>query len=150
MPLDWKDTREVVGWISAVAVVGSITLGFFGIWERFDPGKPLKKAQAIVLGVWILVPPIWFWAEYFFLYKDEATSTVKLEAFKYGQDQSAKIWLALITTLAGLYFGKDLVREAPTPSSTQQSSADQRSHQGSQSAPSPDAHASKPPDKGSR
>src|SRR5262249_6686731 len=48
----------------------------------------------------------------------ETKSGVKLEEFKHGQDQSAKIWLALVSVLAGLYFGKDLVRDEPTPPPT--------------------------------
>jgi hypothetical protein len=31
-----------------------------------------------------------------------------LEHLKYGQDVSSKIWLALVTALFGIYFGKDI------------------------------------------
>lgn len=120
---DWKTTRTWVGGLATAAIIGSVIYGFCrGLWVGFDPQKPTKVHQAYVLGLWILLPPIWFWLEYFFLYKDEGTAVVKLEAFKHGQEQSAKIWLALVTLLAGLYFGKDLVREAPSPSTTPPSS----------------------------
>jgi hypothetical protein len=132
--MDWKKTQTYVGWTSAVLLLSSLILGLFGLWEIFDPSKGIKVAQAIVLGLWILVPPLWFWFEYFFLYKDKTTSKVNLEGFKHGQDQSAKIWLALITVLAGLYFGKDLVRE-PSKPDAQQSFSDQQAKSKLKSAP---------------
>jgi hypothetical protein len=99
------------------------------------------KAYSPVLGLWIMVPPIWFWYEYFFLYKDTITAKVELDAFKHGQDQSAKIWLALVTILAGLYFGKDLVREPSSGADKRQSSSSQPQ---SQSPPSSGAPAPSP------
>lgn len=124
--MDWKTTRRRVGVTSAVFLVGSLIVGAWGLWEGFNPHRGIKVLQAILLGLWILLPPIWFWGEYFFLYQNPTNGSVPFDEFKHGQEQSAKIWLALITVLAGLYFGKDLVRECPTPSP--QSSATQQSH----------------------
>jgi hypothetical protein len=98
--------------------------------------------------IWILLAPMWFWFEYFFLFQDETKSGVKLEEFKHGQDQSAKIWLALVTVLAGLYFGKDLVREEQTPPCTPGSSGAPASQLKPQSRPAGNVPASKPPDLG--
>lgn len=88
----------------------SVLLGFWEFGEGFQKGDHVKYLQAFVLSVWIVVPPIWFWFEFFYLYKKENPKP-DLDEFKHGQDQSSKIWLALVTVLLGMYFGRDLIRE---------------------------------------
>jgi hypothetical protein len=62
------------------------------------------------------VSSIWSWIEYFVLYDSEKPQLKPdSEKFNYGQDRTAKIWLALVTVLLGLYFGKDFARESATP-----------------------------------
>jgi hypothetical protein len=85
---------------------------------RFNVHCPLKVAQAIVLSIWIVCPPIWFWYEYFHLYRPAPEPKPDIENFKYGQDQAAKIWLALVTLLLALYFGKDFTRDSSDASKT--------------------------------
>ena len=65
-----------------------------------------------MLGAWTLLPPIWFWYEYFFIFSKAYPSADKdkLDTFKYEQDLSSKIWLALVSVLLILYFWKDLGR----------------------------------------
>jgi hypothetical protein len=55
--------------------------------------------------VWTLAPPISLWFEYVFLFGKRRSM---MEQFKYEQDAKAKIWLAFVTVLTVLYFGKDL------------------------------------------
>ncbi len=98
----WKPARNIVGTISAIALPLSLWLGTKEIGQKFLPTDSIKVAQAVVLGFWVLVPPIWFWCEYFFFY---ATDLQPLDEFKHGQDQAAKIWVALIALLYGMYFG---------------------------------------------
>src|ERR1019366_447594 len=108
----WKQVRYVAAIVSAVAMVCSLYFGKYEFGMGFDSHDHIKVGQAIVLGIWILGPPIWFWIVYFFIYKEpSAAGRPKLEEFKHGQDQSSKIWLALVTVLLGLYFGKDITRE---------------------------------------
>jgi hypothetical protein len=65
--------------------------------------------KALLIFVWVLVPPIWFWLEYFGIWRYEnKTARQDLEELKYGQELAAKIWLAAITALGILYFGKDI------------------------------------------
>ncbi len=145
---NWKKMKWIVGWLATIGLLASLILGFFGVWEKFNPHNHIKVAQAIVLGIWILLAPMWFWFEYFFLFQDETKSGVKLEEFKHGQDQSAKIWLALVTVLAGLYFGKDLVREEQTPPCTPGSSGAPANQLKPQFGPVGNVPASKPRDLG--
>ena len=63
----------------------------------------------VFLLFWIAIPPAWFWLDYFGLYRyDPVVGKTDLDSFKYGQDVAARIWLALVTALTILYFGKDL------------------------------------------
>lgn len=88
-------------------------MGCFKFAEPFDMSKPLKRWEAGILGFWIFIPTIWFWFEYYFLFKHKPNKEAdEFDRLKHGQDQSAKIWLALVTVLLGMYFGIDLIREA--------------------------------------
>ena len=65
--------------------------------------------KVAILVFWIIAPPIWFWFEYVGLYRyDDQTKREESEQFKYTQDLSSKVWLALVTALTILYFGKDI------------------------------------------
>lgn len=130
----WKKWQHVMGVLSAIFFLYSLQFARHEFTERYKTGDGYKLAQAIFLGIWIIVPPIWFWFEYYFLYEDGKPG---LDEFKHGQGQSSKIWLALITLLAATYFGKDFIREASPPcSDIQQPTESQRSTPTPASAPS--------------
>jgi hypothetical protein len=112
----YLDSR-VPQWVARVATIAlilSLLLVFPG-WNCEIPaaGAPwpwIKIIQASTLVCWIVVPPLYFWFEYFALYGGvkEWRGRTSFEAFKYGQDISSKIWLAVVTALTALYFGKDI------------------------------------------
>ncbi len=133
--------QYVAACLSAAGLLYSLFLAKYEFGKGFDPHSKAKVLQAIVLSFWILAPPIWFWFEYFFLYKgsDSTTDKPALDDFKHGQDQASKIWLALVTLLLGLYFGKDLIRDSSPNAAqgTQPSSGESQSRQGSQSTQPP-------------
>lgn len=113
-----KMLHYIFGTVAAIGMVASIAFAKCRFGYPFDRNDPVKVQQAVVLCFWILAPPIWFWFEYYFLYLPQKTRTATLDEYKHGVDQSAKIWLALITVLLGLYFGKDLVKDS-SPASPQ-------------------------------
>jgi hypothetical protein len=105
--------RKWIVWIFSVGLVISLGLVFVAPAEtlKLDGWTIPKMMKAAVLVVWLLAPPIWFWVEYFFVdWKSavEGSGSEQLERFKYGQDISSKIWLAVSTVLLMLYFGKDI------------------------------------------
>jgi H+/Cl- antiporter ClcA len=128
----WNKWQTVIFWTALGAIIVSIVLAFSTktIAEPFDAKRPIKVAQAIALCIWIFVPPVWFWYEYFFLYRvipEAEKDKPEIEHYKHGVDVASKLWLALVTVLLGLYFGKDFSREpVPTPSCTPQSSVIQQ------------------------
>jgi hypothetical protein len=90
------------------------------VFAGWDQGKKIelggvKMYQVIVLAAWMLLPPIWFWYEYSFLFRNAfpKADSDEMDRFKYGQDASSKIWLATVSVLLILYFGKDLGRTGP-------------------------------------
>ena len=102
----------MLGYISATALVASFLFGWF---TRTCPNIMSDKkitgvgeAKMIVMLCWIVLPPIWFWLQYFGVYRYEGGHYDDLDQFKYGQDIAAKIWLAAITALTIFYFGKDI------------------------------------------
>ncbi len=78
-----------------ISVVGAIFLN----WP-----DGIKKG---LLGFWIIVPPLWLWFEFCFLFKDgKAPFSNDFEKFKYGQDLTKNLWLSISTLLLLAYFGK--------------------------------------------
>jgi len=83
-------------------------------------GTNVSTWKAIFLVPWIIVPPAWFCAEYFDVYKlKPVTAQVQTEEYKrqveerrdhfeqflHGQENAGKVWLAMVTVLGGLYVG---------------------------------------------
>src|SRR5580698_7355589 len=97
------DFRWGVGLVASVFAILSLGFARWDFAKHFDDKRHwVATAQAIVLAAWVVLPPIWFWFENFFVYKDHGYPNEDWERFKYGQDQSSKIWLALVTALLAL------------------------------------------------
>ena len=75
--------------------------------EKRLTGVGLQKAVLIM--IWVLVPPMWFWFEYYGIWRyEDKQARQSREKFQLGQELSSKIWLAAVTALGILYFGKDI------------------------------------------
>jgi hypothetical protein len=96
---------KIVGLLAGVATIASRIFAKWGFGKHFDECRPIKTYQAIVLCVWILLPPVWFGVDYMF-FKEGPHGP--FDRFKFKQEICSKIWLALVTVLTILYFGKDL------------------------------------------
>jgi hypothetical protein len=109
----WQIIDWVAGSMAALILFVSFYLAVRGFNDVLpEPGKhwpPIKKCETILLVFWVCVPPAWFWFEYFFLFKRVTNPAPDdFEKLKYGQDLASKIWLAVVSALLMLYFGKDL------------------------------------------
>lgn len=79
---------------------------------HFEPKKWQRRVTGIFLLLWTVLPPIWFWIDYFVLWKHETlpgekhpreaheAATLRFEQFKHGQELSRNIWLAIVALLA--------------------------------------------------
>jgi hypothetical protein len=91
------------------AALLSLLVGYRSFGANSDPTTFSTILKATLLLGWVLLPPVALWFEYSYIYKyDEKT----FDILKYRQDMKSKIWLALVTGLTGLYFGKDLWRKS--------------------------------------
>jgi len=106
--------QRITGTMAVLALIGSLWVGYAG-WgvpvPKDGPWPCIKIWQAGIVVGWIILPPLYFWCEYFLIYKPpEKGNPPKpdFESFKYTQDISSKIWLAVSSALLALYFLKDL------------------------------------------
>jgi hypothetical protein len=94
--------------LSAIVCVSSLAFAYWGFGQGFDIHNKIKVAQ---VSVWRRAPPRWCALE-----RDAKSALLEddreFERFKYTQDLASKIWLALVTVLLILYFGKDLASHA--------------------------------------
>jgi hypothetical protein len=119
----WNIVYGVIFFCSVAALIASFALGYWGYAhpEAVDLKKtPMNqwptyvKWQAFVLLGWLVIPPLFFWVEYFGIYRTRQryrrgdAPPKDWEMFKYAQDISAKIWVAVSTALLIIYFGKDI------------------------------------------
>jgi|SRR5208282_4305808 len=114
------------------SAVGSVFATFcilFGIHflRTGDPnnarlwGANVRTWKAALLVPWIILPPVWFCTEYFYVYTPRPITAQSVasdeykdqwekrkehfEEFLHGQDAASKVWLSMVTILAGLYLG---------------------------------------------
>jgi hypothetical protein len=104
---DYEDDRK--NWL--VFAIGAVATaaGAFTVYHMFgivQPDIEQKKWAGKMLTLWVLLPPIWFWLEYWLLFRrDKNCQTLeKLERFKFAVDLGKNVWLALVILLGALYF----------------------------------------------
>jgi hypothetical protein len=104
-----------VGAVTSFGVIAAILLAWYGWDKPIAEGRSwphVKVAQVFMLIAWTMIPPIWFWYEYWFIYlKDYHSDRIvpeNFELFKYGQDVSAKIWLSIVSSAFVIFFWKDI------------------------------------------
>jgi hypothetical protein len=91
--------------VANVAAVISVVLAFLGVPHS-------TEGRALIVCAWTLLPPSWFFVETFWIHNEETDAG--WEQLKFGQEQATKIWVAVVTVLFGLYFGKDFYLRSPS------------------------------------
>ena len=86
---------KIVAEVTVALAVVSIILA---ILIRTRGAKPIWAY--LLVGAWVLIPPIWFRLE--FMIWRPPPEEVMLEFFKYGQELSRGIWVALVVALVGI------------------------------------------------
>lgn len=70
----------------------------------FGWSDDIKKA---LIGFWIIIPPLWLWFEFCYLYERGITAFPNdFEKFKYSQELAKNLWLSISAILLLVYFGK--------------------------------------------
>ncbi len=139
---DVQPTRSLMAWVGATFGFVALLLGPFGLGDPLDSDCSVEGCASSAPDALDVGPPVWFLYEFFYLYK-RVKSPEDWDRFKHGQDQSAKVWLALVTVLFGLYFGKDFRTESEKPVNSPRAFVSSRPQP--VGSPPPNAHMSKPP-----
>ena len=101
-------TRFYLGWIGSVAALCTASALAWGLLslERLE----LKALVLPFLVFWTIVPPMYFWFDYFVLWhlekQTDSSQFADLTEFKHGQELSRNLWLAIVAVLAALYASK--------------------------------------------
>ena len=105
---DTDRARFYLGWMGSIlAVVTATAL----IWGLLCADKTrLKELVLPFLVFWTIVPPMYFWFDYFVLWhlerKRGSSQFADLPEFKHGQELSRNLWLAIVAVLAAIYTSK--------------------------------------------
>jgi hypothetical protein len=90
---------------SAVAFVGSL-LYAYRLRRRSQDGTLTAEQSRFraswLLGLWVILPPIWFFVEFQFLHPNMADDLFELSRVKQAQDLGRNIWLAFAVVLAAI------------------------------------------------
>jgi hypothetical protein len=106
-----------IGWVGlagGICAVVSLGLGFYWLHkqsEQTDADKRreyMRVPKSLILGAWVLLPPLWFFLEYIYFYRWWGKPEC-FEAFKYSQDLGSKGWAGMVAVLGVLFFGKEIV-----------------------------------------
>lgn len=96
---------EVMMLISAVLFVASV---FTALWLRKASAEGRKsrseveKIGYLMLGAWVLLPPIWFFAEFQLLHTNIFGDQFEMARVKHSQELARNIWLAFVVVLAAV------------------------------------------------
>jgi hypothetical protein len=113
----WKDfnasdrVRFCLGWLGVILAASTIVVVACGLLN-YSAESQKEQLKRLVLGplvFWTLVPPMFFWFDYFVLWHLDKASDDRqfadLSEFKHGQDVSRNLWLAMVAVLAAIYTG---------------------------------------------
>lgn len=100
--------RFVCGWIGTIFALITLVVLLANAPPVPSANNHLKLVALPFLVIWTVVPPIYFWFDYFVLWhiesRNKTTTFSTLEEFKHGQELSRNLWLAIVVLLAGLYY----------------------------------------------
>jgi len=84
---------------AAAIVVTFIVLKSQRLQNSQQDSQQVKKW---LLALWTLIPPLWFWAEFFFV--NPPAGDAYFDRYKYGQELSKNVWAAVVALLLVFYF----------------------------------------------
>lgn len=96
------DNNSVANKITSAVAWISILVALLTLYIVYDAWNTTYGFWLYVaIGVWAVGPPVWFWSEYFFVYRKWGKDGT-LELFKYGQQVAGAIWAGMLAGLIAL------------------------------------------------
>ena len=102
--LEKKNHPQLFAVLGIVGFVANIAILFFGSQECDKSSH--KLISQIAIGAWVLLPPLWFFYEYFYFFPAHGNPAAGFERLKGAQEVSSKVWAAVAVVLAALYTAK--------------------------------------------
>lgn len=95
---DAHGRRVMVRWgvAGAVAAVSSLVLCIVAATIGLPGGK---FPVALLAASWAVLPPIWFWWEYFGMYRTRHSNKGTWELFKHGQQLGVGVWAGIAASI---------------------------------------------------
>ena len=117
-PINWGlFVEKLAGTVAAICLAISLYVAWRGWGQPFDPHKMpwphIRILQACIVVTWIIIPPMWFWLDYFFIYlrnhKMEMSlhriliflSTATIFHRKYGSLSQPRFWRSILDIPSG-------------------------------------------------
>jgi hypothetical protein len=86
--------------ITAIGTLAAIYCLRWAVWAATNDPQHQQATARMIIAVWAIVPPVWFLLEYLFLYPKSGRD---FNEFKYGQDLSKAVWLAVGAAFYAIY-----------------------------------------------
>ncbi|GAA0852822.1 hypothetical protein [Aliiglaciecola litoralis] len=82
----------------------AVFIGFFccAVWLNAHRGAEHKDMAYMIGTFWVIGPPVWFFIEYFFIFRRFGNPQAK-EELKRGQELASKIWAGVIIILTAIF-----------------------------------------------
>jgi hypothetical protein len=95
---DEQTSQEMAEWgaIGAAAGVLSLLLCILAATKCLPGGR---YVIALLAAAWAILPPVWFWWEYFFRYRTELSNPATWEYFKHGQQLGVAVWAGFAASI---------------------------------------------------
>lgn len=90
--------RCVVYCISGIVVISAVVTAVMAV-RAFGAGD--QNTLFALAAAWTVVPPVWFWIDYFIVFR-RGGDQAQFDEFKHGQQVSAAIWAAVALSLFAL------------------------------------------------
>lgn len=78
---------------------GLLLVTLFYVFLAWEAPEDFIMEIYLLAAIWAVGPPIWFWYEYFFVYRNHGEPDT-FELFKHGQQVSLAIWAGVALALA--------------------------------------------------
>ena len=93
-------------------VISSVVLFLLSLWIAYalrirsqsgeTTAEVARNRGYLLIGLWVLLPPIWFFFEFQYLHPNMMESTFELSRVKQAQDLGRNIWLSFVVVLAAI------------------------------------------------
>lgn len=88
------DRWAIVGFLAAALTLAAC------IWAGFGTLPGGKPTLAAIAAAWAILPPAWFWWEYFYVFRTQRSNEGTWEYFKHGQQLGVAVWAGIAASVA--------------------------------------------------